>query len=68
MAQQNERRMRQSLVTDLAPIGQLQWSPDSKRILFHTVSDTNAASDLLVPAEGGVPKERALGGGHNEGG
>jgi Tol biopolymer transport system component len=57
---------RHSLAAGLGPIGAIRWSPDDKRILFHSARGGEFGRDFLVSADGGTPAEVSLGIGHNE--
>jgi DNA-binding winged helix-turn-helix (wHTH) protein/Tol biopolymer transport system component len=58
--------MRQSLVSGKSSIDQVEWSPDSKRILFHADGGAKSEGFFMVPVEGGPETEIPLGSGHNE--
>jgi DNA-binding winged helix-turn-helix (wHTH) protein/Tol biopolymer transport system component len=58
--------MRQALVSGALAIGQVKWSPDSSRILFHAGSSAQSGGFFQVRAEGGPAAEIPLGTGHNE--
>jgi Tol biopolymer transport system component/DNA-binding winged helix-turn-helix (wHTH) protein len=59
-------RMRQSLASGFSFIDQVEWSPDSTRILFHAVDSAKSEKFFVVPADGGPSIELALGTGRNE--
>jgi DNA-binding winged helix-turn-helix (wHTH) protein/Tol biopolymer transport system component len=58
--------MRQSLVSGKSSIDQIEWSPDSKRILFHSEGDAKSERFFIVSADGGPATDFSLGSGHNE--
>jgi DNA-binding winged helix-turn-helix (wHTH) protein/Tol biopolymer transport system component len=58
--------MRQSLASGFSLIDQVEWSPDSTHILFHTVDSAKQERFFVVPADGGPSIELALGTGRNE--
>ena len=58
--------MRQPLASGFSFMNQVQWSPDSTHILFHTVDSAKSDRFYMVPAEGGPSTVLALGPGRNE--
>jgi DNA-binding winged helix-turn-helix (wHTH) protein/Tol biopolymer transport system component len=58
--------MRQALVSGSSAIDQLEWSPDSSRILFHAGNSAESGSFFQVKADAGPAEEIPLGSGHNE--
>lgn len=58
--------MRQSLASGFSFIDQVEWSPDSTQILFHTIDSAKSEKFFTVPADGGPSMELALGIGRNE--
>jgi DNA-binding winged helix-turn-helix (wHTH) protein/Tol biopolymer transport system component len=57
---------RRPLASGFAPIDQIQFSPDAKRILFHTAEGAKSDKFFLISADGGPATEVSLGGGHLE--
>jgi DNA-binding winged helix-turn-helix (wHTH) protein/Tol biopolymer transport system component len=57
---------RQSLVSGLSSISEVQWSPDSTRVLFHALDSAKSERFFVTPAEGGPSTQLSLGSGHNE--
>lgn len=57
---------RQPLVSGFPPIDRVEWSPDAKRILFHTSEKPKSNKFFLVSADGGPATELPLGSGSNE--
>jgi len=57
---------RQSLVSGLGPLDGTNWSPDGRRILFHTAEGREFGKFFTVSADGGTPAEISLGAGHIE--
>lgn len=58
--------MRQSLASGFSFIDQVEWSPDSTHILFHSVDSAKSDKFFLTKADGGSSIELALGTGRNE--
>ena len=58
--------MRQALVSGASLIDQVEWSPDSSRILFYAGSSAESGGFFQVKADGGAAAEIPLGTGHNE--
>jgi Tol biopolymer transport system component len=58
--------MRQSLISGVATIRQVVWSPDSSHILFHTGDSPKSGEFFQVKADGGPAAEVPLGTGYNE--
>lgn len=58
--------LRQSLASGFSAIDQVNWSPDSARILFHAVDRAKSDKFFTVPSNGGPSTEIDLGAGRNE--
>ena len=58
--------LRKELVSGTSPINQVQWSPDSSRLLFHTGDSPDSGEFFQVKADGGPAAEVPLGRGYNE--
>ena len=63
---QSDGDARQPLVSGFAPIDQVAWSPDGKRVLFQSSNPGEQGSFFLVPADGGAAFQIPLGNGHSE--
>lgn len=57
---------RRPLVSGLPPIDWAEWSPDARRIFFHTAEKPKSDKFFLVSADGGLATEVLLGSGKNE--
>jgi Tol biopolymer transport system component len=57
---------RQTLAFGFRSISGIQWSPDSRRILFEGLVGTDSPRAWIVSADGGTPIDIPLGTGHNE--
>jgi DNA-binding winged helix-turn-helix (wHTH) protein/Tol biopolymer transport system component len=60
--------MRQTLVSGTSAIDQMEWSPDSSRILFHAGNSPESGGFFQVKADGGPATEISLGSGRIEAG